>query len=238
MVSKGAEPQAPPQTGRREGGRLQGQSARDLEGGLGRAVLDLLQKRITCVSPKVRAQLLEIRGMGTAEQIEALQPELVALVMLFGGPHSAALLREIEQVATGHLDLIARDAVVPIDGESSVVVARRKGAYLAVRLGFRPVLQTKVATAASELARNIHQHAGQGVVRFQVLHRSPAGLLVEAVDQGPGIADIDGLLQVGRASKPGSGMGLSRVKALADEFRIWSAVGQGTKVSAAFRLPR
>jgi len=91
--------------------------------------------------------------------------------------------------------------------------------------------QTKVVTAASELARNTLIHGGGGVVRLETLNDgSRRGLRLTFSDKGPGIADPAQALQDGYTTGSGLGLGLGGARRLANEFHITSAVGQGTEV--------
>ena len=102
---------------------------------------------------------------------------------------------------------------------------------LAISLGFSLVEQTKMVTAASELARNALEHGGGGKVRMQALNNEMRrGLKLTFSDDGPGIADLEQALKDGFSTGSGMGLGLSGAKRLANEFEIESAPGQGTKV--------
>jgi serine/threonine-protein kinase RsbT len=121
---------------------------------------------------------------------------------------------------------------VPINADSDVVSARRQGRVLAEPLGFSSSELTFIATAISEVARNIVRYAGQGTIILQrVREGGKRGLLVVALDQGPGIANIAHAMQDGYSSSGSLGMGLPGAKRLMDEFDIVSEVGKGTRVS-------
>ena len=99
-------------------------------------------------------------------------------------------------------------------------------------LGFSLVEQTKMVTAASELARNALEHGGGGNVRLEALNNEMRrGLKLTFVDEGPGIADLEQALKDGFSTGSGMGLGLSGAKRLANEFEIDSAPGRGTKVT-------
>jgi serine/threonine-protein kinase RsbT len=122
--------------------------------------------------------------------------------------------------------------VIPIASATDVVTARQRGRELAARLGFSASDQTVIATAISELARNILDYARTGQIEVAVAHRgSRTGLAVVALDTGPGIADIARAMQDGYSTGHGLGLGLPGVKRLMDEFAIVSAPGQGTTVT-------
>ncbi len=100
-------------------------------------------------------------------------------------------------------------------------------------LGFSLVDQTKMITAASELARNSLEYGGGGIVHFEVTRRtgSRRGLRLTFEDQGPGIPDIDLAMTDGYTSGKGMGLGLGGAKRLVNEFEITSRVGEGTRVT-------
>lgn len=121
---------------------------------------------------------------------------------------------------------------VPIHSESDIVVARKAAREVATQMGFGITDVTRIITAASELARNIHQYAGSGRMRWRVLQANDrTGLELIFEDHGPGIADIDQVLQEGFTTSGGLGMGLSGAKRLMGELEIQSEVGKGTTVT-------
>ena len=126
------------------------------------------------------------------------------------------------------------DQHVPIEAEHDIVVARQLARELARELGFGAIDQSRVATAVSELTRNVIRYAtdGRGLA---TMHRVEAdgrvGLEIVVADEGPGIADIDLVMTEGYTSGEGLGLGLSGTKRLMDEMELESAVGQGTTVT-------
>ena len=105
---------------------------------------------------------------------------------------------------------------------------------LAVALGFRLVDQTKIVTAASELARNTFVHGGGGTVLLEVVHDGARrGLRLTFTDKGPGIADVARALADGYTTGSGLGLGLGGAKRLSNEFEISSVPEQGTRVRIA-----
>ena len=113
-----------------------------------------------------------------------------------------------------------------------VVRMRQAVRELAIELGFGLVDQTKLVTAASELARNTIQYGGGGEVALETLINSARhGICLTFSDQGPGIADIDLAMKDGYTSGTGLGLGLGGAKRLSNEFHIVSAVGVGTRVT-------
>ncbi|HMY59637.1 MAG TPA: anti-sigma regulatory factor [Pseudomonadota bacterium] len=171
------------------------------------------------------------------EQIENLAASIVRHISLFAGAENILpTLTKLDQATSGVLALVPRDDKMRVDNEASLVLARRAAITLAAKLGFGPVERTKVATAVSELARNIVMYAKLGEVRLNVVTSPRIGLAIEARDSGPGIPDVDKVLSGGFRSKTGLGMGLRGVKNIAQEFSVQSAPGQGTRVRAVFFL--
>ena len=124
--------------------------------------------------------------------------------------------------------------IVEIRSSSDVVMVRQKVRSLAVELKFSLVDQTKIVTAASELARNTVDYAKGGTVTLEVLNTGTRkGLRLTFEDSGPGIPDIDLALKDGYTTGNGLGLGLSGAKRLMHEFEIASEVGKGTKVTIA-----
>ena len=121
---------------------------------------------------------------------------------------------------------------LPIAVESDVVQVRQVVRARAAGLGFSIVDQTKIVTAASELARNTLQHGKGGTCRVDLLADGfRKGLRLTFEDQGPGIPDVKLALTDGYTTGGGMGLGLSGSKRLVNELDIQTAVGQGTKVS-------
>jgi serine/threonine-protein kinase RsbT len=119
-----------------------------------------------------------------------------------------------------------------IRSSEDVVMVRQAVRARVVTLGFGLVDQTKLVTAASELARNTLQHGGGGAVHLEVLEEGPRrGLRLTFVDEGPGIRDIDQALKDGFTTGGGLGLGLGGAKRLSNEFAIESAPGRGTRVT-------
>ena len=123
------------------------------------------------------------------------------------------------------------DVAVPVTGSDDIVVARQAGRDLAESLGFSLTDITLIATAISELARNITSYTNGGEMRLHtVAEHGRTGLVVEAIDSGPGIADVHRALEDGYSTSAGMGLGLPGARRLMDEFEIRSAVGRGTTV--------
>lgn len=120
---------------------------------------------------------------------------------------------------------------VAINSSADIVTARQKGRALAMELGFDGADLTLIATAISEVARNIVDHAKVGEI---VLEPSTSAnkrcLVITARDEGPGIADVNKALEYGYSTRNGLGVGLPGAKWLMDEFDIQTKVGKGTIV--------
>jgi len=122
---------------------------------------------------------------------------------------------------------------VPIDSDHDIVTARQRGRALAQQIGFSNSNLTLVATAISELARNILLYAKKGELTLGIVEdNGRQGLTVVASDQGPGIRDVDRAMDVGFSTSGSLGLGLPGVRRLMDEFEIVSRIGKGTTVTA------
>lgn len=115
--------------------------------------------------------------------------------------------------------------------EPDVVAVRRRVREVSAQLGFSLVDQTKLVTAASELARNTIIYGGGGELEVQMLNGPRTGVRLTFMDQGPGIPDLDMALRDGFTTGSGLGLGLGGAKRLVNEFEIVSRVGEGTKVT-------
>ena len=129
---------------------------------------------------------------------------------------------------------VLRHETVPIRSSEDIVTVRQKVREWAIQQGFSLVDQTKMVTAASELARNALQYGQGGEARLEALNDGARrGLRLTFADDGPGIADVSLALKDGYSTGGGLGLGLSGAKRLSDEFLIDSAPGEGTKVMSA-----
>jgi len=127
---------------------------------------------------------------------------------------------------------IQRSETMSIQSSADVVFVRQAVRQWAVELRFSLVDQTKIVTAASELARNTLDYGGGGMVKLEALHEGiRRGLRLTFEDSGPGIPDLDLALKDGFTTGGGLGMGLSGTKRLVNEFNIVSEVGKGTCVT-------
>jgi serine/threonine-protein kinase RsbT len=120
---------------------------------------------------------------------------------------------------------------VPLTSEPDVVVVRRRVREVASQIGLSLVDQTKVITAASELARNTLIYGGGGSMQLESLNGPRLGVRLTFSDNGPGIPDIELALRDGFTTGSGLGLGLGGTKRLVNEFQIESKVGQGTRVT-------
>ena len=126
--------------------------------------------------------------------------------------------------------------VIPLAREEDIVTARQRAREIARELGFGAVDQSRIATAVSELARNVIRYASgaPGDVRIRALNGpSPERVGVEVIvhDEGPGIPDVQTALREGYTSGVGLGMGLPGTRRLMDELSIDTAIGHGTTVT-------
>ena len=120
---------------------------------------------------------------------------------------------------------------LPLETDEHVVRVRQLVRARAIELGFSLVEQTKVVTAASELARNTIRHGGGGHACVEPLTDGPRrGLRLTFEDRGPGISDISLAMRDGYTTGGGLGLGLSGAKRLSNEFEISSTPGVGTRV--------
>ena len=121
---------------------------------------------------------------------------------------------------------------LPIRSGDDVVRVRQQVRMVAEKTGLSLVDQTKVVTAASELARNALVHGGGGTARIEVVTSGPgkSGVRIGFTDEGPGIGDIDLALTDGWTTGQGLGLGLSGARRLVDEFELTSKPGAGTSV--------
>ena len=124
------------------------------------------------------------------------------------------------------------ESSVAIVREADIVIARQKGRELAAAIGFSSTDQTLLATAISEVARNIISYAGHGeVVLSGIEEGGRRGIMVVARDQGPGIADPELAMRDGYSTGNSLGVGLPGARRLVDDFNLASALGAGTTVT-------
>jgi serine/threonine-protein kinase RsbT len=127
---------------------------------------------------------------------------------------------------------LLRTESMPIRSDSDVVMVRQAVRAWAIERGFGLVDQTKMVTAASELARNTLIYGGGGTARLESLNDGARkGLRLTFEDHGPGIADIELAMKDGYSTGTGLGLGLSGAKRLSNEFEVSSKFGEGTRVT-------
>jgi serine/threonine-protein kinase RsbT len=121
---------------------------------------------------------------------------------------------------------------IDINNELDIVSARVEGRNMAKTLGFGVIDQARIATAISELARNVVLYTDGGQILLEAIEKDGRqGIQIVCRDEGPGIADIDLVMQDGYSSQRGLGMGLPGTRRLMDDFEIKSQVGVGTTVT-------
>jgi serine/threonine-protein kinase RsbT len=129
---------------------------------------------------------------------------------------------------------ILKQEVMPLKSSNDVVLARQRVRQWSTELRFSLVDQTKLVTAASELARNALDHGKGGQMTIESLANGVrSGIRLVFEDQGPGIPDIEKALKDGFTSGGGMGLGLGGSKRLVNEFSIESEVGKGTRITIA-----
>jgi serine/threonine-protein kinase RsbT len=126
---------------------------------------------------------------------------------------------------------IVSSETLPVASESDVVTVRRRVREVTAQLGFTLVDQTKLVTAASELARNTLIHGLGGAMDLIMLNGPRTGLRLMFQDKGPGIPDVQLALRDGFTTGSGLGLGLGGAKRLVNEFEIISRAGEGTKIT-------
>lgn len=124
-----------------------------------------------------------------------------------------------------------KELCVPIQTELDIVVARQQGRAMAARLGFSPGDLALIATAISEVARNIVQYAKRGDILLKLVDEGRRGIEVVARDNGPGIADLELAMRDGYSTGGGLGLGLPGAKRLMDDFDVVSESGKGTTIT-------
>lgn len=125
-----------------------------------------------------------------------------------------------------------RSVRIPINSDLDIVAARVEGRSLAREMGFSTIDQARIATAISELARNVVLYATSGQIILNRIERDDRiGMQIICEDQGPGMQDLDRIMRDGYSTVQGFGMGLPGTKRLMDEFEITSEVGVGTTVT-------
>jgi serine/threonine-protein kinase RsbT len=128
--------------------------------------------------------------------------------------------------------MVVKTVELPLTRQEDVVTVRQSTRALAVEIGLTIIDQTKIVTAASELARNTVVHGGGGQAKLEILNdETRQGLRLTFEDNGPGIPDIERALQDGYTTSGGLGLGLGGARRLCSDFWISSTVGIGTRVT-------
>lgn len=124
------------------------------------------------------------------------------------------------------------EALIRIDRDADILEARQSGRELGAKIGFKGSDLALIATAISEIARNIVVYAGHGEMRISIAQSgSRRGISIVATDHGPGIADIELAMRDGYSTGKSLGLGLPGARRLVDEFEIVSEVGKGTEIT-------
>jgi serine/threonine-protein kinase RsbT len=126
---------------------------------------------------------------------------------------------------------VVHNETIPVNSEPDMVVIRRRVREIASQAGLSLVDQTKLVTAASELARNTLIYGGGGSMQLESLNGPRTGVRLTFQDKGPGIADLELALRDGFTTGNGLGLGLGGSKRLVHEFEIHSKLGEGTRVA-------
>lgn len=167
------------------------------------------------------------------EDVNRLAHEMRRSLRLFVSPAGRMedCMRRLRAIGGAHVSENDGTVVVAVETEEDIVVARNMARDTCHELGFPLAIPTKVATVVSELARNIFQYAGKGLVEIRQLSDGKGGIEVVATDQGPGISDLDAILEGKYRSRRGMGMGLIATKRLMDHFHVKTSAGSGTTVT-------
>jgi serine/threonine-protein kinase RsbT len=130
------------------------------------------------------------------------------------------------------MDATSNEARVAIRSDGDILAARQAGRQLGVLLGLGSIDLTIIATAISELARNLLLYAKNGTIICWAIYKEPKkGIVIQATDEGPGIPDVEAALRDGYSTSGGLGLGLPGVRRIMDEFAIVSHKGRGTTVT-------
>jgi serine/threonine-protein kinase RsbT len=122
---------------------------------------------------------------------------------------------------------------IPINNETDIVIARQKGREIASDIGFTSIDLALIATAISELTRNIVTYGDKGHMIIETISRNGRiGVMINSIDTGPGIENIELALQDGYSTGNSLGLGLPGVRRLMDDFEITSEIGKGTSIIA------
>lgn len=189
----------------------------------------------TVLRSRLSASRIDINQLRPGDR-QRLLTELKKGIRLYLKPGQLTnCFHDLEKAISSPVDttssLPSRHQKVPIKSEMDIVVARNTGRQKCLALGFSSSTQVKMATAISELARNIIQYAGEGEITLHVSQENgKAYLQVTAKDKGPGIPNIEEILSGQYRSSTGMGKGLTGTRNMVDEFEIQSCPELGTRI--------
>jgi len=173
------------------------------------------------------------------ENLQSILRAAVVLTLKDQGKQQACMAR-INALAQDHqpspADVFGDSEHFDIEFESDIVIARTRARETARKVGFKAVDQIKIATAVSELARNIFRYVGRGRIELHVSGSPKPGLQIVAMDQGPGIPHIERILSGDFESQTGMGMGILGSKRLMDHFDVITGPNMGTRITATKHL--
>lgn len=202
-------------------------------------VHETLTRFMSPITARGITQLALKRANMTAERVESvgingqLTRELISCSRLYvRDPKVAAQLQEAlgsRKSGEGEPTTVA-PVVMEVVSERDIVRVRSHARKMAEQLGFHQTDQIRISTAVSELARNIHLYAGRGRIRLTPRTGRQTTLEIVAEDEGPGITDVDAILDGKYVSKTGLGRGLAGCKAMMDEFKVDTKAGKGTTI--------
>lgn len=204
-------------------------------------VLDVLRRHLSAINAMAVMRVAEQRsGIDSGNVQESDLPRLVGLVKsglpMFIGTEAALArcLASLDEM-TASKSAVGGHGPSPllrleVMTENDVVAARMAGRRAALDIGFTESEQVRIATAISELARNIVSYAKRGSIEIRKLDGAELGIEIVARDNGPGIAKLDAILAGQYKSKLGMGLGLRGTKKLMDEMHVETALGIGTTV--------
>lgn len=172
-------------------------------------------------------------GLGVSGLSAALVEEVVRGLRMYvrDAAHLANCRRILEELSQGAPSSQTQGFEMAIAREQDIVAARNNVRVLARNVGFGHTDQIRIATAVSEVSRNIYNYAGKGLLIANPLSGTRRGLRIRASDNGPGIPHIDEILRGAYVSKTGMGLGLVGCRQLMDEFRVVTAPGRGTHIT-------
>lgn len=208
--------------------------------GLERRLLEVLARHMSAIVARSTLQLsasrchVDLHSLRPGDR-EPLAAQIINACHIFVQSRSdrtalqSELCTVLELADEGRLT--RESACIRVEQAFDVMLARDTGRDFSAALGFSLGYQNRVATAISELARNIVQYAGCGEITLRRLPNDRSGIEIRAVDRGPGIPHLESVLSGTYRSKTGMGMGLLGTKRLMDEFEIDTQPGKGTAIT-------